>query len=74
MLAVSKKNNKVKLVKMKRQKEIRILGYFLLFFSIFFMAYNIFKETEGDTMYIVYGSLISIIGMFLASYGEKTKN
>ncbi len=56
---------------MKRQKEIRILDYFLLFFSIFFMSCKIFKEPEGGTMYIVYGSLMSIIGMYLASSGEK---
>ena len=58
---------------MKRKKEIRILGFGLMIFSIIFMVYKLITDTEGDTLYIVFGLLLASIGMFLADYGAEKK-
>ena len=58
---------------MNGQKSIKILGFFLLIFSIVFMLYKFINESGGDKMYIVYGLLMTSIGVILVSYGEKKK-
>ena len=59
---------------MKRQKEIRMFGLGLMIFSLMFMSYKYFKDTNGDTSYISIGLLVTVIGMGIASYGSKKEN
>jgi len=59
---------------MKRQKEIRMLGISLMIFSLMFMSYKYFKDTNGDTSYISIGLLITVVGMGITSYGSKKEN
>ena len=58
---------------MNGQRTIKILGYFLLIFSIVFMVYKFINENENDQTYIIYGLLMTTIGFYLTSYSEKSK-
>jgi len=55
------------------QKGIRIAGYGLMIFAIFYMVYEMIQDTSGDINYIVVGLLLTVVGMFLAQYGLEKK-
>ena len=59
---------------MKRQKEIRMLGIGIMIFSLMFMSYKYFKDTNGDISYISMGLLFTVVGMGIASYGSTKEN
>lgn len=58
---------------MQKQRIIKKLGFFLLLFSIIYMVFSFIKDTGDDTMYIVYGLLMTSVGLVLSTYGDKRK-
>lgn len=56
---------------MENQKGIKLFGISLMIFSLIFMSYKSFKDTNSDSTYIAVGLLLTVIGMGIAFYGSK---